>query len=276
MQCRDARELLDSFLGQELLVETNHEVLRHLAGCPDCRADLEARSRVRAGLQRAFNGAVDLQMRPEFAAEVAARIRATPPVAHGRFRKRARWLALAASLLLAAAGLYSLLGPRIPPIARQAAGDHQNCAVQFHLAEQPISLAEAAARYDPAYARLQTTPPDVVETGAGTLHVADRHSCVFDERRFGHVIFRLDDHVVSVLMTADDSGDAPASADAAPLSWLPSIGGLSMASFQRPGHVVFIVSDLPDASFRQVAQSLADPTSRLAARMFQRPAHARE
>jgi hypothetical protein len=47
MQCRDARELLDSFLAQELLVETNHELLRHVSGCPDCKSDLDTRARLR-------------------------------------------------------------------------------------------------------------------------------------------------------------------------------------------------------------------------------------
>ena len=40
MQCREVRELADSFLSEQLLVETNHEIVRHLETCPDCRADI--------------------------------------------------------------------------------------------------------------------------------------------------------------------------------------------------------------------------------------------
>lgn len=256
MQCRDARELLDSYLAEELLVETNHELLRHLSGCPDCKADLDTRARLRSALQQAFARAADLQIRPGFVDEAAARLRTT---ALTKRRWTGGWmLPLAASILLVAAVSMYWLRPRSAQIAAQAAGDHQNCAVKFALAEKPISLADAAARYDEAYARLQTSPPDDVRTGAGTLHVADRHSCVFDGRRFGHVVFRLDRHLVSLLMTRDGSAGASA------LTLLPTVDGLSMASFHTPGHVVYIVSDLPEAVFGQVAQSLSE--SRVAAR----------
>src|SRR4051812_27466646 len=103
MQCREARDLLDSFLGQELLVETNHDVMRHLDGCPECRAELAARRQLRGILQRSFNRTATLQPRPEFAAEVLKRVRATGT--HGARRPAVKtWGALAATLVLVAAG----------------------------------------------------------------------------------------------------------------------------------------------------------------------------
>jgi anti-sigma factor RsiW len=261
MQCRDARELLDSFIAEELLVETNHELLRHLATCPDCAAELEGRRRIRGGLRQAFARAADLQMRPEFAGEVTARLRTSvPPTEHRRWQTR--WFAIAASLLIVVGASAYLLRARISEVTRLAAGDHQNCAVKFALQEKPISLKEAAERYDAAYARLETTPPDMVRTAAGLLRVADRHSCVFGGRRFGHVVFKIDDHLVSVLMTNDD---AASKGDERQLSWLPRTNGLAMASVRTPGHVVYIVSDLQDSAFHDVAQALAQPVSSLAA-----------
>jgi len=256
MQCRDARELLDSFLAEELLVETNHELLRHLSGCPECKAELDARRRVRTGLNQAFARAADLQVRPEFVADMAARLRTTALTGRRTWQAWPLLAAAASVILVLAAGAY-FLRDRVSEIAALAAGDHRNCAVKFALTERPISLEEAAARYDGAYVRLRTTPPDEVQTAAGTLHVADRHSCVFQNRRFGHVVFRLDEHLVSLLMTRDDS------ARAAGLQQLPPINGLSMASFRTPDHVVYIVSDLPQPAFRDVAQSLWE--SRIAA-----------
>ena len=47
MNCRDVREVADSFLGEELLTETNHEILRHLENCPTCRTEIDARRRLR-------------------------------------------------------------------------------------------------------------------------------------------------------------------------------------------------------------------------------------
>jgi len=256
MQCKDARELLDSFLAQELLVETNHEVLRHLSGCPDCKADVETRGRLRSGLKQAFARSAELQVRPEFVNEMATRLRS------GALKEKRSWqvwplLAAAASVIVAVAVGAYFLRDHGSETAALAAGDHQNCAVKFALAEKPISLQEAAARYDSAYDRLRTVPADEVPTAAGTLHVAGRHSCVFQNRRFGHVVLRLDQHLVSLLMTRDDS------ARAAGLQQLPAVNGLSIASFRTSDHVIYIVSDLQEPAFRDVAESLA--ASRVAA-----------
>jgi anti-sigma factor RsiW len=264
MECRDARELLDSFIGEELLVETNHELLRHLASCPECSAELEGRGRIRAGLKQAFSRSADLQVRPEFANELTTRLRAPAQPAASQ-ASWVRWFAIAASLLaVVGAGTY-VLRTRISEVTRLAAGDHQNCAVKFALQEKPISLEEASERYDAAYAQLVATPPDTVRTPAGILRIADRHSCVFGGRRFGHVVFRLDDHPVSVLMTRDDLTNVSSADDVRQLSWLPRTNGLAMASLRTTGHVVYIVSDLQDSDFRAVAQALVLPVSQLAA-----------
>jgi anti-sigma factor RsiW len=266
MQCKDARELLDSFLAQELLVETNHELLRHVSGCPDCKADLDARARLRSRLKQAFARAAEMQVRPEFVDQVTTRLRSSA-LKGTRSWQVSPLLAAAASLVLVlAAGMYFLRG-RGSEIAAQAAGDHQNCAVKFALAERPISLEEAAARYDAAYARLRTVPPDAVATAAGTLHVADRHSCVFQNRRFGHVVFRLDQHLVSLLMTRDDSTSR------AGLQQLQPVNRLSMASFHTSDHVIYIVSDLEGPAFRDVAQSLVETRIAAIRGLFTGPRH---
>ena len=79
MQCRDVRELADSFLSEQLLVETNHELLRHLETCPDCRADIAGRRAIRDRLRGAFARAEDLRPRPELTAELLATLRPASP-----------------------------------------------------------------------------------------------------------------------------------------------------------------------------------------------------
>ena len=262
MQCREVRDLLDSFLGQELLVETNHELMRHLESCPDCRGELEARRHLRAALGRAFTHAAILQPPPHFATNALAGVRAAT-VRQNRRSVLVRWGALAASaVLVTGIGLY-VAGNRVSAIVRDAVGDHRNCALKFALTERPIPLAEAAARFDPIYARLQDMPPNDVATVAGPLHIVDRHSCVFDGRRFGHVIMQVDGHLVSILVTAD--GQLPAGETLEPssaLTWLPAVDGQRVASFHTTGHVTFIVGDLEEQPFRQVAQALVDPLFR--------------
>src|SRR5262249_56670956 len=53
MDCRNFKEMLDSFLSGELLVETNHSVLRHVELCAACRAELAARRQLRDWLRSA-------------------------------------------------------------------------------------------------------------------------------------------------------------------------------------------------------------------------------
>src|SRR5688572_20273243 len=129
MQCREVHDLADSFLSEQLLVETNHEVLRHLEGCPECRAELESRRALRAAIQRAFMNAETLRMRAGFARDITASLRALGRGA-GRFSRVWRIAAAAAVMAIAAAaGLFLLFGAD-HAIARDAVGDHLNCAVE--------------------------------------------------------------------------------------------------------------------------------------------------
>src|SRR5262245_39446825 len=70
MECRRFRDIADSYLSEELLVETNHDVLRHLESCPTCRAELAARRQVRRVLRSAFARAEELQPPAELAERV--------------------------------------------------------------------------------------------------------------------------------------------------------------------------------------------------------------
>ena len=51
--CNRVRRYFDSYLDNELLVETNHEVLLHIAACADCARILEERGRLKKGVKHA-------------------------------------------------------------------------------------------------------------------------------------------------------------------------------------------------------------------------------
>ena len=53
MDCRDFKEMLDSYFCQELAVETNHAILCHAEHCPPCRNEMASRRSMREALQRA-------------------------------------------------------------------------------------------------------------------------------------------------------------------------------------------------------------------------------
>jgi anti-sigma factor RsiW len=250
--CREARELADSFMSDQLLVETMHEIVRHLETCPTCREEFEARRLLRTRLQTAIDTAPSLAPRAEFVSALAARLQ---PVDTERGMTRRAWLETA---LPVAAGLVALVGgglfarsawrrSRNDAMEASAIGDHENCAIKFNLRERPISLEEAARRFDPAYAGLTSI---LAPTGSTLL---DRHSCVFEGRRFGHVVLRYHEHVVSLLVT---SGEGSGTREPAIVQ---TGGSLNVASFDVGAHAVFVVSDLAARDTLSLAQVLSEP-----------------
>lgn len=271
VNCRETRELGDAFLSDQLLVETTHDIVKHLETCPACREEIASRRRLRAQLQSAIGRSPDLAPRPEFIDGLTARLRVqtAPPVSSGaspvitrRAWLESWWAAAAAVLALLGGGLFArdtVRRSRLATLAASAAGDHQNCAIKFNLSERPISLEEAARRYDVAFASLSTL---ALPTGlpGGPATIIDRHSCLFDGRRFGHVVFRYKDRVVSLLVTTESGVGTSVPA------LLAAGSALHVASFDVGSHAVFVVSDLPDADTLLVAQTLAEPVSRALSR----------
>jgi hypothetical protein len=254
MECRDVRELADSFLSEQLLVETNHEVVRHLETCRDCRAEMTARRTLREKLRTAFAGTDELRPRPEFAGELTARLRLSPD----RVSRRAvmqSWWALAAGLVLAAGGglvvRESRSRSRVSLLAQVAAADHQNCAIKFNLAERPIPLEEAGRRYGAPYTALATF---AVPEGDEPVETLERHSCVYDGRRFGHIVLRYRGAVTSLLVTEGRPRSAP---ELEQHDRPPAVASLPAGEF-----LGFVVADLQDAEVLRLAQQLAQPLSR--------------
>ena len=137
MECSEFDDIADAYLGGELLVETNHEVLQHLEGCDLCRRELAARRELRARLRAAFYGDASFTVRPEFEERLRADLRAkalgqakTQPALFGRI---GGWpIAIAASLLLAIGiGLFTLQQRRNAqpvPADVAATGEHAHPA----------------------------------------------------------------------------------------------------------------------------------------------------
>jgi len=309
MQCREFREIADSYLGNELIVETNHEVISHLEHCAECRRELAARRELRSQLREAFLKAPENQMSEEFGQRLSARLheqafgRSVTTLSRRGWHpsatlRRTSWLALAACLVLAAGfglvlvrqrmlerssqqGRQDLAGreptpsypaqlnPGIPvsivktELARDAAGDHRDCAVHFRLAEKPIDLEVAGRKYDPVYVNL--TKAVLSEQGDVPLgaEFVEAHSCVFEGRRFAHIILRYHGQLVSFLVT--EMGDskeaktntAPPANQQAQVIACSQLDGYQVSCFQTARHAVFIVSDLPEGDNLALARALA-------------------
>jgi hypothetical protein len=265
MNCRDFRDVADSFLSQELLTETTHEILQHLDGCPSCRADIAARRQLRGALRAAFERAPDLQPPPGFAERLREGMRVAAADVRPREPLSRRWLMLAAGVILAAgvAGAFFVARPAAPVdlLARDAIGDHWNCALKNRRVRTPVPLEEAAQRFDSAYRVLLKEPPDEIPTSSGPARVVDRHSCAFGARRFGHVVLDYRQHVVSLLVTADDErlGGVVRPADLTPRLHGRPVDGLSVASIRGARHTILLVCDLEQRELTQLSTTVAVP-----------------
>src|SRR5436190_8016019 len=103
MACEDARELLGSYLDDELDTATSLELRRHLRECPECAAQQQRQETLRNALRTSdlsFRAPAGLQQRIQTAVRNAEGGPATSrkPAAP----KMAIWAALAASLAVAA------------------------------------------------------------------------------------------------------------------------------------------------------------------------------
>src|ERR1051326_5757301 len=75
MQCDDFREIADSYLSDQLLIETNHDVIRHLDSCANCRFELSSRRQLRHQLRTQFNASEDLRPSSEFVSALKNHLR---------------------------------------------------------------------------------------------------------------------------------------------------------------------------------------------------------
>ena len=264
MKCRDFRDVVDSFLSNEVLTETNHEILQHLDTCLSCRVELGTRQHLRDSLRAAFGRAPDLKPESHFAERLREHLRVAAADVRSEKRFPGRWLMVAAGFVLAAgvAGAMFMTQLRAPvdALARDAIGDHWNCALKNRKVRTPVPLEEAAQRFDRGYLLLLTAPPDDIATPHGVARVVDRHSCAFGTRRFGHVILQYREHVVSLLVTAEEQPQGVVTpADMAPHLHGGPVNGLSVASVRGARHAILLVSDLERDELTQLSTTVSVP-----------------
>ncbi|MBA3766980.1 MAG: hypothetical protein H0W99_08330 [Acidobacteria bacterium] len=304
MQCRDFREVADSYLSDELLVETNHHVLAHLESCADCRRELAARRHLRQTLRRSFESAAELQIDTDFAARLRTQLRAKAlDQSSPTFVGSRAWLAIAACLLVvftfglvfirqhmqapsaqrsAADGENSnTAGAKLPTqqsragganaavnvvmrdAARFAVGDHRNCAIKFDLPEAPIDLEVAGRKYDHAYINLAKAVTDQLAGASGEMEFVEAHSCVFEGRRFAHLVLRQHNRLISFLVTdlnAPEMSERPVQAEtkgSPQIIACSQVEGYQVSCFETSSHAIFVVSDLSEADNLNLARVLA-------------------
>ena len=196
--CQHVREVMDSYLAEELLVETNHDVLRHLDSCPECAAELQRRQRLRALLSHALEVQVDEQ-------RAAARISHALDREQRPWRRIAPLATLAATLIAAAAVAFWFSRPVDVAAYDEAAEDHVACALIY-----PVSYSYDADRAARNLAPPFTAVVDAVGLSHGAYEVIDAHMCPYKGRNYAHVVFRGGGQMLSLFAERAQRGTLPA------------------------------------------------------------------
>ncbi len=300
MRCQEFREMMNSYISDELLVETNHEVLRHLENCAACRGEIAAHRELRVRVRSAVKNSPEMQINQVFASRLRANLLKTAlqPTVWEQFRYgkfiNLRVLSLAAASLLIAAVFGAVWLNRSPlpneitlaetnqsnretaipqpaesplvqavqaawrEIAQTAIGDHENCALDHRLEEEPITLTAAAAKFgrfnkDLDKAVIAAVSKFPAKKPADKIEFLEAHSCAFQGRRFAHVVLKYRNRVVSVLVTDTDLPDKTGETIA-----VQSDGDrMQTASFSAAHHAVFVVSDLTEAENSAIARIIS-------------------
>jgi hypothetical protein len=282
MDCRSFKDLLDSYLSQELTIETNHAILRHAEQCRGCRIELAARRRVRETLRRAC---LQEQLSNEERARLRASLRAALESETSQKTTTGGWnevlsrffrfhpaLPIAATvlLLLSAGAVILYLSDRSehsPQIAElsvalfdESAGDHQKCATNFIHASGATSMPESVKKTDPAYVALER----FAEPGAQGLQLRAAHVCGFEGRRFAHLVYKRESQLLSLLVTERNGpalkiGKVPVDDGSRHGLQRATRNGHALGAYQTARHIVLVVSDLPERENDILAKRLAGP-----------------
>lgn len=292
MDCRNFKDLLDSYLCEELAVETNHRMLSHAEHCPPCRSEMASRRNLRESLRRAcskdrMSEAACERLRLRLQSE-AASDSFQNAVGSSGWRKRLanffnfRFLIPATALALLVFGAVGFLiylknqGTQVnvagltnpasdfPQLSDalmiQAADDHRKCSPHFIPSVGPMEMPESVKEVDKAYFGLEK----IAALGAKDLQLHSAHLCRSGGRRFAHLVYTRDKTTISLLVTGRDElaleAEANSRIDADHAEMQEAIKKeFSLGAYQSARHVVVVVSDLPKTENEKLARTLALP-----------------
>ncbi len=276
MNCRDFHEIIDSYLSDELLTETNHGILSHLEQCGECRNEIEARRAIRGRLKNAVLSSPDYRPDSEFLTLLESELRRTAINGSGGkpylWFFQNSWIAAAAGLLLVLtvgfilfnrsqpvndrAGLGetpAVTGLRSSSLVNVALGDHQHCAIRFNLDDPPVSLVKASAKYKDLDKIV--VPP--LKRVLSQFELIEAHACKYKETSFAHIVFTDGEKTLSVLLTEYNGNEEAKSGEIFDFSSVNP--KYQIARFNTREYAVFVVSDLDREQNKLASRALSDP-----------------
>ena len=222
--CRQIRELMDSYISGELTVESNHDVLRHLDRCEACRSELERRERIGALLIESFGAAPD-------ATALGSRIAQALDREQHRWGRLARYGSIAAVLILIVGAGAWFSRPVDAAAFDDSVDDHIACALTY-----PPSVSYDANRVARALTPSYRPIVNAVSHHVGDYQLIDAHMCPYQGRIYAHLVYRGKGKPLSVFAETASRGRLPFTHET------PRKGfGTTGASTGR--YQVFVVSD---------------------------------
>ena len=269
MQCREFREISESYLSDELLVETNHQVNHHLEHCPDCRADFASRRELRKRIRSAGRNAREFQIDAVFNSKLEMRLK--EEALRSSFWEKL-WMSpkvllpvLAALVLAFGFGIFYLnsggsngitasnsLARGLAELAHFAAGDHKDCAIEKLAMWEDMSKSDYPEKA--VYTEKILTP--LKAKYSDNIEMLSVHDCIYQGKEFTHVVLRNGSNIVSVFFDKSDVLSAPKGTRVSPIMSEVE-DGLQVASFAQNTQAIFVVSDLPETENLNVARTLS-------------------
>src|SRR6266853_6905832 len=264
-RCERIRQQLDSYLSNELLIETASEVVHHLESCESCSRDLESRMRLRDALQRAV---ANRPLADYLRADVLRKLRESQPRSFARVGVK-RWALGFASVAVVLLSLFAAQwfnlrrGEQlIASILKLGVSDHLICAIKGHnypeVANPPDQIRKKlGARYAPLL--------QVVQQGLPGFELLEGHICSIpgSDRKYVHFITRGHGTILSVILTERNGAALPRdklllSADSDGLGiYQDHLRGMEIAGFESGQYFAFVASDLNQKELLQLARGLA-------------------
>ena len=276
--CEEIRRYFDSYLDNELLVETNHEVLRHLSACPGCRKVLDARAR----LKQTVKSVVEQETAP---ALLLASVQSTICRRRSFFDLRQWAMAAVAIAVLVAGGVIAvrsgnffapvmnagrdsleLISVEAQEVIRVGLVDHVHCAIVAGKWKEFLSfdhMKEETGRsaLGPEFIGLV---PLLKEKLGSNFQIVQGHRCVTNRRRYVHVVLTSGKGTILSLVITEKNGEAFNRADIAPTMVASGVplyrakeGQLEIAGFETNRYLAYVVSNIDRGGNLKVASDLA-------------------
>jgi anti-sigma factor RsiW len=255
--CARIQPLLDCYVSNELLAETNSEIVRHLESCTVCGTASEQRLRAKEVLRRSVESIeVDAALRTRIRGKL---VEPSAVVSMPRPAPRARLAvaAAAAFCLFSGLGIYWTERHHAQTGALLGVGwiNHRNCTLAGHYPDEIPTQEAMVTKLGPDYRELLT----VANQRLGDFRIRQGHRCSHSGRQYAHLILQRGVVLASVAVLKK------AGTERMPWRLHPDAAvtgvkeGISIAVYDAGQHMVFVMSNLPDRENERLADGVAPP-----------------